>query len=128
MTSKELARAIADLAIEKKAKDISILDLHTLSDVTDYFVVCTGDSDTHVKAIADAIDDGMRPEGARVWRSEGYNNLQWVLLDFVDVVVHVFQQKVRAYYDLERLWGDAKIEHVVDPLEAKQLSSRESAS
>ena len=117
LTAKELANSTARLAIEKKAKDVVILNLHSLSNVTDYFVICTGDSDTHVKAIADNVDDGMRPEGAKVWRSEGYNNLQWVLLDFVDVVVHVFQQKIRSYYDLERLWGDAPLERIVDPLE-----------
>lgn len=116
LTAKELAHAAALLAIEKKATDVVILDLHTLSDVTDYFVICSGDSDTHVKAIADNVDDGMRTEGARVWRSEGYRNLQWVLLDFVDVVVHVFQPKIRTYYELERLWGDAAIERITDPL------------
>lgn len=114
MTSLELARAAADIALSKKARDITILNLSVLSDVTDYFVVCTGDSDTHVKAIADAVDDGAREQDSRVWRREGYSNLQWVLLDFVDVVVHVFQQRVREYYDLERLWGDAEKEFVTD--------------
>jgi ribosome-associated protein len=114
LTSHELAHAAAQLALSKKARDVVILNLAGLSDVTDYFVVCTGDSDTHVKAIADAVDDGAREQDSRVWRREGYANLQWVLLDFVDVVVHVFQQRVREYYDLERLWGDAKIERVTD--------------
>jgi ribosome-associated protein len=114
LTSHELAQSAAQLALSKKAHDVSILNLSELSDVTDYFVVCTGDSDTHVKAIADAIDDGARELDSRVWRREGYANLQWVLLDFVDVVVHVFQRRVREYYDLERLWGDAKIERVTD--------------
>ncbi|MBE0645964.1 MAG: ribosome silencing factor [Bacteroidetes bacterium] len=107
MESKELAQLTAELSLTKKAKDVVILDLTGLSDVTNYFVICTGESDTQVKAIADAIDDGAREEEARVWRREGLKNLQWVLLDFVDVVVHVFQPKVREYYDIERLWGDA---------------------
>ncbi len=107
MESKELAQLTAELSLSKKARDVVILDLTGLSDVTNYFVICTGESDTQVKAIADAIDDGAREEGSRVWRREGLKNLQWVLLDFVDVVVHVFQPKVREYYDIERLWGDA---------------------
>ena len=118
MTSKETARAAAELALEKKARNVTILELGSLSDVTDYFVVCTGDSDTHVKAIADGVDEGLRMEGSPVWRREGYSSLQWVLLDCVDVVVHVFQSRTRDYYDLEKLWGDAGIERVVDPLDA----------
>lgn len=107
MESKELAQLTAELSLTKKAKDVVILDLTGLSDVTNYFVICTGESDTQVKAIADAIDDGAREHESRVWRREGLKNLQWVLLDFVDVVVHVFQPKIREYYDIERLWGDA---------------------
>ncbi|MFA6233596.1 MAG: ribosome silencing factor [Bacteroidota bacterium] len=107
MESLELAELTAELALTKKAKDVVILDLRGLSDVTNFFVICTGESDTQVKAIADAIDDGAREQDARVWHREGLTNLQWALLDFVDVVVHIFQPKVREYYDIERLWGDA---------------------
>ena len=114
MEAKELAQHAAQLALTKKAKDIVVLDLNGLSDVTNYFVVCTGESDTQVKAIADAIDDGTRELKAKVWRKEGYDNLQWVLLDYVDVVVHVFQPKTREYYDIERLWGDAPLERIED--------------
>ncbi len=114
MKSQALAREIARLTLTKKASDVVILHVKPLTDVTDYFVICSGDSDTQVKAIADAVDDGMRAAGARVWKSEGYQNLQWVLLDFVDVVLHVFQKHTREYYSLEKLWGDAKIERVED--------------
>jgi ribosome-associated protein len=114
LESHQLARLAADLALTKKAVDIKILNLTGLSDVTNYFVICTGESDTQVKAIADAVIDGAREEDARVWRKEGFSNLQWVLLDFVDVVVHVFQPRVRSYYDIERLWGDAPAETVAD--------------
>lgn len=107
MNATELARLTAELALTKKAKDIVVLDLTGLSDVTNYFVICTGESDTQVKAIADAITEGTREQDAKVWRREGLTNLQWVLLDYVDVVVHVFQPRVREYYDIERLWGDA---------------------
>jgi ribosome-associated protein len=107
LKSQELAQLVAELALTKKAKDVVILDLTGLSDVANYFVVCSGESDTQVKAIADAIDDGTREADSKVWRREGLKNLQWALLDFVDVVVHIFQPKVREYYDIERLWGDA---------------------
>lgn len=128
MESIALARDIARLALTKKASDVVILHVGPLTDVTDYFVVCSGDSDTHVRAIADAVDDGMRKEGHRVWKSEGYRNLQWVLLDFVDVVVHVFQKGTREYYNLEKLWGDARMERVEDlpgaPLDAPAVTKR----
>jgi ribosome-associated protein len=108
LTSKELAFSTATLAISKKANDIQILNISTISDVTDFFVICSGDSDTHVKAIADAIEDGLRELDVRVHRKEGFQALQWVLLDYFDVVVHIFQQRTRDYYQIERLWGDAE--------------------
>lgn len=114
MEAKELAQLIAELALTKKAKDVVILDLGGLSDVTNYFVICSGESDTQVKAISDAIEDGTREEGSKVWRREGLTHLNWVLLDYVDVVVHVFLPKVRDYYDIERLWGDAPRTVVAD--------------
>jgi ribosome-associated protein len=115
LTSEKLAHTIAGKALEKKAGNVVILDLRHISDVADYFVICSGDSDTHVKAVADHIDDEMRREGSAPWKKEGTQKLLWVLLDFVDVVVHVFQPKIREFYDLERLWGDAKREVITDP-------------
>ncbi|MCZ7557436.1 MAG: ribosome silencing factor [Bacteroidia bacterium] len=114
MDSTQLARLAAEQALTKKALDVTILDLQGISDVTDYFVICTGESDTQVKAISDAVLDGLRDAEVKVWRKEGLAHLQWVLLDFVDVVVHIFQPRVRAYYDIERLWGDAVSEIVRD--------------
>ena len=112
LQSPKLAREAAELALSKKAEDVVILDLRELSTVTDFFVICSGSSDTHVKAISDAIEDGLEAKGARKWHIEGYTHKRWVLLDYVDVVVHVFHQKTREFYLLERLWGDAKIERV----------------
>jgi ribosome-associated protein len=109
-----LQRQIAELALTKKAKEVAILDLRKLTSMTDYFVVCTGESETQVKAIADAIMSGMEKIGERVWHTEGLQNLQWVLLDYVDVVVHVFHRDARSYYGLERLWGDAKVQKITD--------------
>ena len=112
MTPQELARRVADLALYKKAYDVKILDLRKLSSVCDYFVICSADADIQVKAIADHIMDELRTNGERCWRSEGFDSLRWVLLDYVDVVVHVFQREVREFYGLEDLWGDAPSEEV----------------
>lgn len=106
LTSQELARKIAQIALEKKGSDIVILDLRNITSITDFFVICTGSVDQHVKTIVDEIDDRLRPEN-KPWHIEGYQNLTWVLMDYVDVVVHVFQPETRAYYNLERLWADA---------------------
>ena len=107
-----MAREAANLAVSKKAEDVVILDLRGLSAVTDFFVICSGSSETHVKAISDAIEEGLEAKGVRKWHIEGYRHRKWVLLDYVDVVVHIFHHKVREYYVLERLWGDAKRERV----------------
>jgi ribosome-associated protein len=109
-----LAKTIAGFAISKKASDILLMDLRKKSSATDFFVVCSGDSEPQVKAIADAIRDGMADIGTNVWHSEGFNARQWILLDYVDVVVHVFHRELRTFYNLERLWSDAKIHEVQD--------------
>jgi ribosome-associated protein len=112
MTSHDLARRIADLALDKKAYDIKILDLSKVSSVCDYFVICSADADVQVRAIADHIADELRQGGDRCWHREGYESLRWVLLDYVDVVVHIFIREVREFYGLEDLWGDAPTEEV----------------
>ena len=114
MTPKTLAKKIAHLALTKKAHTITILDLRKLTDMTDFFVVCSGDSDVQVKAIADAIIEGTDRLGIPVWHQEGASQRQWVLLDYVDVVAHVFHREARRFYGLDKLWGDAKIETVED--------------
>ena len=112
--SKRLARQLAKYTLEKKAYDVMILDLRKLTDITDFFVLCSADSDTQVKAIVDHIDEKMRRRKMKPWHVEGYENLRWVLLDYVDVVVHVFLRETREYYSLETLWGDAKTEVITD--------------
>jgi ribosome-associated protein len=112
LTPKQLARTIARLALDKNAFDIMLLDLRKSTDVTKYFVVISGSVDVHVKAIADNIVEGLKEKKIRAWHVEGYKNLQWVLLDYVDVVVHIFQPDVRQYYSLEKLWGDAPEEKI----------------
>jgi ribosome-associated protein len=100
--------------LSKKAANVVMMDLRKLQAPTDFFVICSADSDTQVKAIADAVRDGTESIGARLWHSEGFRALTWVLLDYVDVVVHVFRKDARSFYNLERLWGDAKFVAVHD--------------
>jgi ribosome-associated protein len=108
-----LAKHVAELALSKKAHNVVIMNLRGLSSVTDFFVVCSGDSDMQVKAIASEVEDGLKKKGVAPWQVEG-GSPNWVIVDFVDVVVHVFHKQTRPFYNLERLWGDAKIQHVVD--------------
>lgn len=114
MTPAQLAERIAHLALEKKARDILILDVHALTSATDRFVVMTADSDTQVKAIADHVMEKLKEEGVRSWHVEGLTGRTWVLLDYVDVVVHVFHGETRRFYSLETLWGDAPVTRVED--------------
>ncbi len=120
MIPKTLAKKIAALALTKKASRVVIMDLRKLTDMTDFFVVCSGDSDVQVKAIADAIIDGTENAGIDVWHKEGLSQRQWILLDYVDVVVHVFHKEARKYYALEKLWGDAKFEEIQDEPKVKK--------
>lgn len=112
---KGLARRAATLALEKKATEILILDLTSLSAACDYFVVCSAASELQAQAVADHIEAKLRERGQPPWHVEGKSHRHWILLDFVDVVVHVFHHETRRYYMLERLWGDAKVTHVREP-------------
>ncbi|MBD3168760.1 MAG: ribosome silencing factor [candidate division Zixibacteria bacterium] len=107
-----MAQKAAKSALSKKAIDIRILNLKKLSDVADYFVICSGDVGQHVKAIADEITENLREGGIKPWHSEGYGNTNWIILDFIDVVVHIFHKDARAFYDLEGLWGDAPTDYI----------------
>ena len=107
MESLELARKLAKLADDKKGQDILILDMRELSVMTDYFVIVSATNSTLVRAIADELVDKLAEAGVHVLHQEGANEGRWVLLDFADVVVHVFLEEEREFYNLERLWGDA---------------------
>ena len=108
--SEEISRAIADGMIEKKARDIVILDLRGIQNAfTDFFVICTGNSDTQIDAIAGSVEETVykqTKEGA--WHKEGLQHKEWVLIDYVDVVASIFKESTREFYALEELWGDAK--------------------
>jgi ribosome-associated protein len=105
--SKEVAVAAARAAATKQGADIAILDVHELIVITDFFVIASGSSDRQVKTIVDEVEKAVRERGVRPVRREGETENRWVLLDYVDVVVHVFAEEEREYYDLERLWRDA---------------------
>ena len=105
---KNTAKKIISFAQEKKAEDILLFDLRGITTMTDFFVICSGTSDTHVKAIAESVIEGCRKDRIDVYHVEGLGgSLNWVLIDLVDIVVHVFLPDTRKYYQLERLWGDA---------------------
>ena len=109
MTIQEISQAICKAASDKKARDIVIMDMKGISSSTDYFVVCSANTATQVRAIADNIEEELAKEGVAFNHKEGYREGEWVLLDFGDVIAHVFMQEAREYYALERLWGDAEL-------------------
>lgn len=115
MDSKIFAEKITNLIFHKKGYDVKILDLRKVASFADFFVICSADSDTQVKAIADEIDKALRDEGIKCWHKEGYIALSWVLLDYVDVVVHIFKKETREFYNIEKLWGDAPSTEIEDP-------------
>ena len=94
-------------AENRKAVDVKVLHLGEVSDFTDYFLICSGTNERQVQAIADHVEERLREERVRPLHVEGYNRGQWVLLDYGDLVVHVFQDQTRGFYALERLWADA---------------------
>ena len=124
MTAKNLAKKIAQLALSKKAFDIIIMDLRKLTDIADFFVICSADSDVQVKAITDVVAEGTEKIGMRPWHYEGISQRQWVLLDYVDVVVHIFHKEARKFYSLEKLWGDAVVESVMDEIPRTTVTPR----
>jgi ribosome-associated protein len=111
-TPRRLAHLAGKLALEKKAFDVKVLDLRKLSSVCDFFVICSANVEVHAKAIADWVIENLEERGVRYWHNEGYQACRWILLDYVDVVVHIFLPAVREFYGLEKLWGDAKIEEI----------------
>jgi ribosome-associated protein len=107
-TTRKLLEDAAEAAQSKKAEDVVALDLRELEGVADYFLICSAQSELQVKAIAEAVEEKLRQSGMRPWHVEGREGRRWVLLDYVEMVVHVFHHRTREYYLLERLWGDAR--------------------
>jgi ribosome-associated protein len=108
ITAENLAKASANYADDKKAEEIVVLDLQGISSFTDYFVICSGTSEPHLKAIAGEIEERLRDEhGVRAVSVDGFPASQWIVLDYMQVIVHVFRREKREFYSLEDLWGDA---------------------
>lgn len=111
-------------ALDKKAFDLVVLDVAGLTSIGDYLVICTGRSDRQVQSIAQGIEDELRTAGVRPISTEGVRRGHWVLLDYDDVIVHVFYQPVREFYDLERLWEHAPRVQLPEPLHSQALAGR----
>ena len=108
------AQRISELMLEKKAIDIIIIDVREITTLTDFFVVCTSESEPQTRAITDHINQTMKKEGTQSWHIEGYEHLDWVLVDFVNIIVNIFSKDKREYYEFERLWADGTITKVQD--------------
>ena len=109
MTALDRAKQVAHILEDKKAKDIRVLQIGTLTTIGDYFVVATGTSTTQVKALADEVDRQLSLAGVTAKRMEGYQTASWILMDYYDVIIHVFLEETREFYALERLWNDAPV-------------------
>jgi len=115
-SSENLSKYIVKGIQEKKGTNIVILDLKGIGNaIADYFIICTGTSDTQVDAIAESVDKEVVEAAAeKPWHREGFQNKEWILLDYVNVVVHIFKSDVRSFYGLEELWGDAVVTRIED--------------
>jgi len=114
LKTKELATKICKAASDKKASEVITMDMRKVMFSTDYFVVCSAQTATQVRAIADNIEEELDKEGIHFTHREGYHEGEWILLDYGDVVAHIFREESRQYYALEQLWSEAKIEFYED--------------
>ena len=114
VTAEKLSKYIVKGIQEKKGTDIVIMDLKDIGNaIADYFIICTGSSDTQIDAISDSVEKVVTDEAnEKPWHREGFQNKEWILLDYVNIVVHILKSNVRSFYSLEELWGDAKIARV----------------
>ena len=109
INKKNTANKVASLMLEKKALDIKLINLKKITTLTDHFIICTSESDPQTRAIFNHIKDELIKEKIKPWRTEGYEHLQWVIMDYINFVIHIFNKETRDYYNFERLWGDAEI-------------------
>lgn len=109
LSAKEMVDIAHRAADDKKATDIRVLDISNISIICDYFLICTGRSSTQVQAVAEHIEEKLQEAGVKPMRIEGFREGSWILLDYGDVVIHIFQEMERDFYNLERLWGDAQV-------------------
>ena len=118
LSSKDLSELVAKGMIEKKGLDIAILDLRKVKNsITDFFVICSGNSDPQIDALANSVEDEVyKMSKTEPWQKEGKANGEWILIDYVDVVAHIFNKDRRKHYDLEELWGDAEVTYLEDSM------------
>ncbi len=108
MENKEIIKAVYDAIEDKKGENIKIIDISKISVIADYFIIASGSNTNQIQAIADSVDEAMRKFNIETRQTEGYNSAEWVLLDYNNIVVHIFSKEQRIFYDLERIWRDGK--------------------
>jgi len=106
LNSQEITNKISEILESKKAKDISVINIKNISILADYFIVCNGTSSTHIRSLADEVEEKLKELGVIFYSKEGYDSARWILLDYSDVIVHIFHEEDRSFYNLERLWSD----------------------
>jgi len=106
LESKKILDNITEILESKKARDISVINIENVSVLADYFVICSGTSSIHIRTLADELEEKMNERGFMLRHKEGYESAKWILLDYGDVVVHIFREEERNFYNLERLWSD----------------------
>jgi ribosome-associated protein len=110
LESDVFAGKIVEILEDKKAKDVSTIDIKNVTVLADYFVICSGTSTTHIKAMADEVETKLKESGVQLFNNkQGYNSARWILLDYGSVIVHIFHEEDREFYNLERLWSDGKM-------------------
>lgn len=112
LETKAVVDTIVSLLEDKKAKDVSVINIERISVLTDYFVICSGTSTTHIRALADEVETKLKEQGIEFYHKEGYETCRWVLLDYGEVVIHIFHQEDREFYNLERLWYEGIKKHI----------------
>ena len=114
MTSKELAKLACDALAEKKANGIKVINIENVSTLADYFIIASGTNHNQVQAMADNVDETLGRAGYEPKQIEGYQNANWILMDYRDIVIHIFDEENRLFYDLERIWRDGTVVEVED--------------
>ena len=117
MTKKKLLNKIVDCLLDKKAMEINLIDVKKLTSLTDTFIVCSSDSEPQTKAIMNHVTDSLSEDKIKPLHVEGHENLKWVLIDYADIVINIFDRETREYYSIERLWADAKIDKIKESYE-----------
>lgn len=109
MNSKEIAKLAIAALEDKKAEDIKVIDISEVSVIADYFIIANGTNHSQIQALSDNVEEKLGQAGVPLRQIEGYNNANWILLDFHDVIIHIFDKENRLFYDLERIWRDGKL-------------------